>query len=317
MRLKVAILRDEIVGSRPGETTHFFAREAQARGHAIWCFLPRDLRWEAPSVIARARSLRYHGAEMDLGPPEDLDLSTVDVVLVRHDPPADLAWLLPTWLLERLPPRVVVANPPRALRDTPDKLVLLELPDLAPPTLVTAEAARIRAFCEVHGEVVIKPLFDKAQAGVVMVARAQPDLEAVIARQLSAGLSVMAQRWQPEGELGVVRVMIVDGEVCGALRALPREGDRCVGLDRSRAVVAHVLDADQRATISAVAALLAARGIVFAGADLVGRWLIEVNVTSAGGEVYYDRVQAEPLAPRVWDALERRAATARGVTMSA
>lgn len=309
--LRVAILRDPIETSRPGETSHFLAREAIARGHSVWWFAPDDLSWDSPRVIARARRLRYgDGHDAISGPAQELDLGAVDVVLVRHDPPCDLTWLVPLWLLDRLPARVVVANPPRALFTTLDKLLLLDLPEVAPPTLVTRDPVRIREFRAAYGDIVVKPLFDKACAGVVVLRRGEP--ADAIAQALPAhGPPVMLQRWQPEGADGLVRVMVVGGEVCGALRAVPREGDLLVGLDRSQEVVAHTLDDAQRMTVERTTALLASRGIVFAGLDLVGPWLIEANVTSPGGEIYYDRVWDAPLAPRVWNALEHLVERAR------
>ncbi len=199
--MRVAVQRDPIEHSVPGETTHLLAREAQARGATLWCYPPTELRYESPTVRARARRLRYlsdrpSDPRFELGDVEDLDLAKMDVVLLRQDPPVDLAWLSTTWMLEHLPPTTRVLNPPGAVRDTSEKLVVLTWPHLAPPTLVTADPARIRAFRAHHGDLVIKPLFGKAGQGVFIFDRDDRNFDVVVDDWVRAqGCPVMVQRY--------------------------------------------------------------------------------------------------------------------------
>jgi len=289
--LRVAVQRDPIEGSRPGETSHLLARAAEARGHRLWYYTPADLRFDAGRVRARARALSYQGAAFALAPAEDLDLGVMDVVLLRQDPPVDMAWLTTTWLLDLLPRHTLVVNAPRAVRDTPEKLVALAFPDLAPPTIVSADPAQLRAFRALHGDVVIKPLHDKAGAGIFFLDRDDPNFDVVVESWVPLqGCPVLMQRYQPEAREGSVRVMVVGGRVVGALRSLPTPGERRGNMDRAAQVEAWTLTPAQAACVDRVCQLLDARGVLFAGVDLVGPWLLEVNVTSPGGGGYYDRV---------------------------
>lgn len=305
-RLRIAIQRDPIEGSRPGETTHLLAQAAQARGHSLWYHTPADLRFQEGHVVSRARSLRYEGMAFHLGDPSDLDLAEMDVVLLRQDPPLDMAWLTTTWLLDLLPSTTRVINSPRSIRETPEKLLPLALPHLSPPSLVSANPACIRDFRAIHGDIVIKPLFDKAGAGIFFLDRDDPNFDVVVESWVPAlGEPVLVQRYQPEAQDGSVRVMVVEGVPIGSLRSVPREGVRRGNMDRSARVEATTLSGAQADCVAQVCRLLLARGVVFAGIDLVGPWLLEVNVTSPGGAIYYDRVYAEPFAPKLWEVLER------------
>lgn len=304
--LRVAIQRDPVDGSRPGETTHLLAREAQARGHQIWCYEPVDLRWDAGRVAAYGRSITYDETGFTQGAREDLDLGMIDVLLTRQDAPVDMAWMTTTWLLDLLPKSTLIVNPPRALRDTQDKLIPLALPSFAPPTTITSDPAIIRAFRETHGDLVLKPLYEQAGAGIFFLDRDDPNFDVVLESWLpSHKLPVVVQRYQPEAKDGTIRVIAVDGVPCGAMRSVPRAGIRRGNMDRAERVESVVLTAAQSSCVDQVCALLAQRGIVLAAIDLVGDWLLEVNVGSPGGGIYFDRLNEPPLAPRVWDAIER------------
>ena len=314
--VRVAILRNPVEGSRPGETSHFLAREALHRGHAVCTFTPDRLRWEEGAVLAEARPIAYEGTNPLSGPPAEVDLASMDVVLVRHDPPTDLAWLSPLWLLDQLPPRSSSPTLRRCCARCPTSWGSSAFPGLIPPTLVTAEGAQLRAFRDRHSDIVLKPLFDKGGAGVFVFGRDDDNFDVVLDSWLPMlGHPVMAQAWVAAAQPGPVRVMVVDGRPLGALRSVPRPGQRRTGMDSSQAVVPHVLDPGQLHTVSQVAEELGRRGVLLAGLDLVGDRLIELNLTSPGGEVYYNCVYSEPLAPRVWEALEARV-TAIGATMS-
>lgn len=319
-RLRVAIQRDPVEDSRPGETTHLLAREAQARGHRVWCYVPTDLRWEAGRVAAHGRPITYDEGTPGwaLGPSEDLDLGEMDIVLTRQDAPIDMAWITTTWLLELLPPTTLVVNPPRGLRDTQDKLMPLALPGCAPPTMITADPSLIRAFRAQHGDLVIKPLYDQAGAGIFFLDRDDPNFDVVLESWIPAqGLPVVVQRYQPEAREGSIRVLVVDGVPCGAMRSVPRPGIRRGNMDRAARVEAIALTDAQSSCIERVCVLLAQRGIVLAAIDFVGPWLLEVNVGSPGGGIYFDRLHEDPLAPRVWSAIERAHRRIDGVPAAA
>jgi len=302
VNLTVALQRDPVEGSKPGETSHYLARDAEARGHDVWVYTPRDLAFDGRRVVAEARRIRY-GEGWACGPATCIDLAEADVVLIRQDPPVDMAWLTTTWLLDLLPRRTLVLNPPAAIRDTPEKLVPLQFPDLTPPTLVTADRERIRRFRDEHGDVVLKPLFDKAGAGLYFLDRDDPNFDVVLE---GVAAPVAIQRYQPEARDGSVRVLVVAGEVVSALRGVPGPRTRRGNLDRSARVEAHTLTDVQAAIVARVSDLLVRRGIILAGIDLVGPWLLEVNITSPGGFVYHDRLGGDPIGPVFWSAVERQ-----------
>ena len=314
--MNIAVLMDPVAGTYPGETTHAIAREAQRRGHRLVYFTPADLAYESPAVTARVRAMTYTpeipvvdhppargvALGLELGPPEIVDLATFDAVLMRQDPPFDATYLAATYLLERLGPKTRVLNDPRVVRDTAEKLSIVHFPELAPPTLVTSDPDRLRAFREKHGDLVIKQLFGKSGDGLFYL-RADDKNWNVIVEQIGR-TPVMAQKYF---DLPSKKVVVIDGTVRGALQIEPEPDDIRGNLDRGKRVLRAELTREETAAIARVAAWLGERrGILFAVIDLLGPYVIETNVTSPGIVFYFNSLHATRLEAQLVDAIEAR-----------
>jgi glutathione synthase len=313
--MDVAILMDPLAGAYPGETTHYLGRELARRGHAIAYCTPADVAYEAPAVTATVRALQYTPAIPEVaGPPERgkhlgitagepriADLATFDVVLARHDPPVDGTYLALTYVLERLAATTLVVNDPRAVRDTAEKLSILGFPELAPPTLVTVDLERLRAFRAQHGDLVIKQLFGKSGDGLFFLRAGDKNWNVVMEQVAAARTPVMAQ---PYVDAPSKKVVVIEGEVHGAVEIELEPDDIRGNLDRGKAVRATTLSAAERAAVGPVARWLGERGIVFAVVDLLGAYVIETNVTSPGICFYFNAAHGTPLERAIVDAIE-------------
>ncbi|MFM9862602.1 MAG: glutathione synthase, partial [Micropepsaceae bacterium] len=230
MPLTVAIQMDPIdkidIG---GDSTFALALEAQGRSYKLWYYLPKHLAQRGATVTTRAQALTVRnerGNHFTLGEAQPLDLGTVDVVLLRQDPPFDMGYITTTHMLERLPKRVTVVNDPYWVRNSPEKVFVTEFPDLMPPTLITSDAETIRAFRKEHGEIVIKPLYGNGGAGVFRVRPEDENLNAMM-EFFNAFVRepMMVQRYEAKVRQGDKRIILVDGEPVGAINRVPAAGE--------------------------------------------------------------------------------------------
>jgi glutathione synthase len=313
--MRIAVLMDTIEKTYPGETTHFIGRELARRGHELEYCTPRDLAYEAPRVTATARRMSYTrevpvtdgepqrgvGLGCTLAAPRVLDLGTMDVVLMRQDPPVDETYLAATYLLERLAPRTLVVNEPRAVRDTAEKLSLVHFPELAPPTMVTSDPARLRAFREQHGDLVIKRLFGKGGEGLFFVKHDDKNWNVIV--ELVGTTPVMAQKYF---DLPSKKVVVIEGTPVGAVQIEPEPDDIRCNLDRGKTVHRVELSTEETAAVAQVARFLGERGILFGVIDLLGPYVIETNVTSPGIAYYFNSLFEQRLEVLIVDAIEAR-----------
>jgi glutathione synthase len=312
MSLSVAIQMDPIETiDINGDSTFVLALEAQARGHRLWHYLPRDLSFRDGRVIARARPLtvrRHVGGHFTLGPPEMLDLSTVDVVLMRQDPPFDMAYITATHILEHIHPRTLVVNDPAEVRGAPEKLFVCRWPELMPPTLISADAAEIKAFRAEHKDIIVKPLFGNGGAGVFHLKPDDENLGALL--EMFGSISrepLMVQRYLPEIREGDKRIILVDGEAMGAINRIPAAGEARSNMHVGGKPVATALTPRDREICAAIGPELRARGLIFVGIDVIGEYLTEINVTSPTGLQEIARLGGPRLEAPLWDAIEARA----------
>src|SRR6476646_943394 len=309
MGLAVAIQMDPIdTINIDADSTFALALEGQARGHALFHYLPQALTLRDGRLFAQGRKLevfRRHGNHHRFGEFEELDLAGFDVILMRQDPPFDMAYITATHLLELLHEEgPLVVNDPASVRNAPEKLFVLHFKELMPPTLLSLDPNEIRAFWKEHGEIVLKPLFGNGGAGVFHLRTGDDNLNSLLEMYaLVHREPVMVQRYLPEVRQGDKRIILVEGEPEGEARANLHVGGRAVKTE---------LTARERDICAAIGPSLREQGLVFVGIDVIGDYMTEINVTSPTGIQEIARLDGIDLAAPIWDAVEARfAARAR------
>ena len=293
-----------------GDSTFALMLEAKRRGHRLWFYTPDRLSLEGERLTARGHRIEVFddpsGYYM-LGETTELDLGAMDVVLLRQDPPFDLAYITSTHFLERLAPKTLVVNDPAHVRNAPEKIFVMEFSDLMPPTLITRDRAAIERFRAKHGEIVMKPLYGHGGAAVFKVGRRDPnfgslfDMFATMFRE-----PWVVQRFLPEIVKGDKRILLIDGEAMGAINRIPADDDIRSNLVRGGAPAASELDARETEICARLGPELKRRGLVFVGIDVIDGWLTEINVTSPTGLRALKRIGGPDLAPPLFDAIENR-----------
>ena len=314
MGLAVAIQMDPIdTINIDADSTFALAIEAQARGHALFHYLPDALSWREGRLFARGRRLevfRRHGAHHRFGSFEELNLAGLDVVLMRQDPPFDMAYITATHLLELLPADgPLVVNDPAAVRNAPEKLFVLRFKELMPPTLLTRDRDEIRAFWKEHGDIIVKPLFGNGGAGVFHLRAGDDNLTALLELYESIYREpAMVQRYLPAVRLGDKRIILVEGEARGAVNRVPAAGEARANLHVGGRPERTRLTPREREICDAIGPTLREEGLVFVGIDVIGDCLTEINVTSPTGIQEIARLDGIDIAPMIWDAIEARLA---------
>lgn len=315
MTLKVAYQMDPMNSLKiAGDSTFAIMLSGQARGHRNYHFRPDDLSWVDDRLVATAQEVtvqRVAGDHFRFGERVRLDLGRdCDVVWMRQDPPFDLNYITATHLLERIAGETLVVNDPAAVRDAPEKLFVLDYARFMPPTMITRSLAETRAFLARHGEIVVKPLYGNGGKAVFRVGADGANLGALV--ELFNAMWVepfMVQAFLKDVAKGDKRIVLVDGEVVGAINRLPGEGEFRSNLAAGGAAEKSELTADEREICAAMAPALKARGLVFVGIDVIGgKWLTEINVTSPTGIVSIDQFDGVDCSAMIWDAIDRRLA---------
>ncbi len=311
MPLTVAIQMDPIERiDIDGDSSFALALEAQNRRHKLWYYLPKHLAQRDGKVSARAQVLSVRnerGNHFTLGADEMLDLGTVDVVLLRQDPPFDMNYITTTHVLERLPKRVLVANDPYWVRNSPEKIFVTEFPDLMPPTLITSDPKTIHAFRAEHGEIVIKPLYGNGGAGVFRVQPGDENLDTMI--EFFAAFvrePLMIQRYVPQVRQGDKRIVLVEGEAVGAINRVPAPGEARANMHIGGKPEKATLTPREREICARIGPELKRRGLIFTGIDVIGGYLTEINVTSPTGIWEIRRFDGTDIAALIWNAIEQR-----------
>jgi glutathione synthase len=311
MALTVAIQMDPIERiDISGDSTFALALEAQARGHALLYYGPRELTFRDGAVTARVRPLSVRptkGDHFTLGEASVYDLSKADVILMRQDPPFDMAYITATHILERLHPGTLVVNDPAHVRNAPEKLFVTEFKGLMPPTLITSDRAEIASFRAEHKDVILKPLYGNGGAGVFRVRPDDENLGALLEMFTAFYREpVIVQRYVPEVRQGDKRIILVDGEVAGAINRVPAAGEARSNMHVGGRPEATTLTAREKEICAALAPELKRRGLLFTGIDVIGNYLTEINVTSPTGIQEVKRFGGADIAALLWDAIEKK-----------
>ena len=310
--LTIAVQMDPIEAINiAGDSTFAMLLEAQKRGHNILYYTPDRLSMMGSVVIAQAQPLQVRdvvGDHFTLGEMRRVDLGAeTDVVLLRQDPPFDLAYVTTTHLLERIHPQTLVVNNPASVRDAPEKLFVMEYPELMPATLITRDRSEIEAFRKQHGDVVMKPLYGNGGAAVFKVAVKDPnfgslfDLFSATFRE-----AWVVQQFLPRVSEGDKRIILVDGKAMGAVNRVPAENDIRSNMVRGGAARETDLTPREREICYAIGPELQKRGLIFVGIDVIDGHLTEINVTSPTGLRAIQRLGGPDLAAALWDSIESK-----------
>ena len=309
--MKVAFQMDPIGAVNINADSSFrLAEEAQARGHELFFYTPDHLAYQEGRITARGHDLevqRVQGAHATLGPLRDVDLADFDVVWLRQDPPFDMHYITSTHLLDRLMPGTLVVNDPFWVRNFPEKLLVLNFPDLTPPTTIARDLETIKAFKAKHGDVILKPLYGNGGAGVFRLDAQDRNLTSL--HELFTGFSrepLIVQKFLPDVSNGDKRVILVDGEPVGAINRVPAAGETRSNMHvGGRPEKIGLTDRD-REICAAIGPLLREKGQIFVGIDVIGDYLTEINVTSPTGIQELERFDSVNVAAQIWAAIEAR-----------
>lgn len=313
MSLYVALQMDPVEDvSIDGDSTFRIGLEAQVRGHRLFQYTVDQMRYDEGRVIARGRDVtlrREAGNHVSFGDWVEKDLTEFDVVWLRQDPPFDMAYITSTHLLDRVHPATLVVNDPFWVRNCPEKLMVLDFPDLTPPTMVARDPAAFRRFRERHGEIIVKPLYGNGGAGVFHLRPGDPNLSSLL--ETFAGINrepLIAQKYLPAVVKGDKRIILVDGEAVGAINRVPQDGETRSNMHVGGRAEKVGLTEREREICARLAPVLREKGLIFTGIDVIDGWLTEINVTSPTGLQELERFDGINASALIWDAIERRRA---------
>lgn len=311
MSLYVALQMDPVEQvSIDGDSTFRLGLEAQVRGHRLFQYTADQLSYAEGRIIARGRPItlrRERGNHVTFGDWQEVDLREFDVVWLRQDPPFDMGYITNTHLLERVHPDTFVVNDPFWVRNCPEKLLVLDFPELTPPTLITRDLAQIRAFRQRHGDIIVKPLYGNGGAGIFHLRPNDPNLSSLL--ETFTGINrepVIAQKYLPAVIKGDKRIILVDGEPVGAINRVPAEGEARSNMHVGGRPEKIGLTDREREICAIIGPVLRDKGLLFTGIDVIDGWLTEINVTSPTGIQELERFDGVNAAALIWDAVERR-----------
>ena len=293
-----------------GDSSFRLALEAQERGWNVSTYHPDDLGYESGRITARARPVqlqRVKGNHASFGPEEVIDLADVDVVWLRQDPPFDMGYITTTHLLDRLKDQTLVVNDPFWVRNAPEKLMVLDFPDLTPPTTIARSLETLKAFKAEHGDIILKPLYGNGGAGVFRLTPEDRNMNSL--HELFSAINrepLIVQKFLPAVAKGDKRVILVDGEPIGAINRVPAAGETRSNMHVGGRPEKIALSERDREICARLGPVLRERGQVFVGIDVIGEWLTEINLTSPTGLQELERFDGTNGAGLIWDAIEAK-----------
>jgi glutathione synthase len=311
LALNVAVQMDPIEKIKiAGDSTFAVLLEAQARKHRISYYTPDKLSMLDGKIVASVQTLSVRdkqGEHFTLGEANRTEVSSFDVVLLRQDPPFDLAYITTTHLLERVHPKTLVVNDPASVRNAPEKIYVTEFPELMPPTLLSRDLEEIKAFRAKHGDIVMKPLYGKGGEAVFLLRKDDLNFGSLFDLFTATFREQwVIQKFLPDVKDGDKRIILVDGEFAGAVNRVPAEGDLRSNMVRGGSPKATDLSKREQEICKRIGPALRERGLLFVGIDVIGGWLTEINVTSPTGVRAIRNVGGPDVAAMIWDKIEAK-----------
>ena len=311
MPLRVAVQMDHVsTVNIMGDTSFALSLEAQRRGHSLFHYTPDRLTQENGRIYARVEEMQLRdepGNHFTLGEPVRTELTELDVVLLRQDPPFDMNYITTTHLLERVHPGTLVVNDPAWVRNSPEKIFVTEFPDLMPQTLITRDAGEVAAFRRQHGDIIVKPLYGNGGAGIFHLRDDDRNLASLLEMFTQMFREpFIVQRYLPEVRKGDKRIILIDGEPVGAINRVPAEHDSRSNMHVGGRAEATELTEREREICARIGPSLRERGFILVGIDVIGDYLTEINVTSPTGIREVKRFGGADIAALFWDAVEAK-----------
>lgn len=309
--MKIAFQMDPIDAVDINADSSFrLAEEAQARGHSLFYYPPDALAYQRGRVTAQGHDFtvqRIQGDHAHLGPRREVDLGDFDVVWLRQDPPFDMHYITTTHILDRIHPETLVVNNPFWVRNFPEKLLVLDFPDLTPPTTIARDLETIKAFKEEFGDIILKPLYGNGGAGVFRLTHDDRNLTSLYELFVSFSREpLIVQQFLPDVSNGDKRVILVDGDPVGAINRVPAKGETRSNMHVGGRPEKIELTERDREICAAIGPLLREKGQVFVGIDVIGNYLTEINVTSPTGIQELERFDGINVAEKIWQAIEAK-----------
>ena len=309
MSLKVAVQMDHVsTVSIAGDTSFALSLEAQRRGHRLFHYTPDRLSMRDGKVIARVEEMQVRDEKGDhytLGEPVRTDLSEMDVILLRQDPPFDMNYITTTHMLERIHPATLVVNDPAWVRNSPEKIFVTEFPDLMPETLITKDVREVEAFRKEFGDIILKPLYGNGGAGVFQLNDGDRNLTSLL--EMFGQMfrePFIVQRYLKDVRKGDKRIILIDGEAVGAVNRVPSEGESRSNMHVGGRAEKADLTEREREICARIGPSLKERGFILVGIDVIGDYMTEINVTSPTGIREIQRFGGPDIAGLFWDVVE-------------
>jgi glutathione synthase len=311
MPLRVAVQMDHVsTVNIMGDTSFALSLEAQRRGHSLFHYTPDRLTQENGRICARIEEMQVRdekGNHFSLGEPVRTELTEMDVILLRQDPPFDMNYITTTHMLERVHPKTLVVNDPAWVRNSPEKIFVTEFPDLMPETLITRDAGEVAAFRRQYGDIIIKPLYGNGGAGIFHLREDDRNLASLLEMFTQMFREpFIVQRYLPEVRKGDKRIILIDGEAAGSINRVPAEHDSRSNMHVGGRAEATELTEREREICAAIGPSLRERGFILVGIDVIGDYLTEINVTSPTGIREVKRFGGADIAALFWDAVEAK-----------
>ena len=292
------------------DSTFRLAEEAQNRGHDLYVYTPNDLTFNRGKVAAKVRSIslkRKIGDHVNFGAVELLDLSEFDVIWLRQDPPFDMGYITNTHLLDLVAKETLIVNNPFWVRNLPEKLLVLEFPDLIPDTVISRDLEEIKEFKREFKDIIVKPLYGNGGAGIFRLKEDDKNLTSL--HELFSNMSsepLIVQAFLPDVKNGDKRIILVDGSPVGAINRVPKAGEIRSNMHVGGKAEPAKLSQRDREICSAIGSTLKSKGQVFVGIDVIGDYLTEINVTSPTGIQELEQFDNVNIAEMIWQAVEEK-----------
>lgn len=313
MGLRVAIQMDPIQSIHPEtDATFRLGQEAQRRGYQLFYYTPDKLTYRDGAITARAQELTLYANPKKyyaLGEAKTVNLKTMDVILLRQDPPFDISYITTTYLLEQLEPDVLVVNNPAFVRNHPEKLFPTLLKQFMPPTLITGDNDEIKSFRKAHKDIVIKPLYGHSGRAVFRVKPDDDNFSVLIETlQASSREPWVVQKYLPEMKKGEHRIILIDGEYAAIAGRIPPKGETRANIHLGAKYIKAKPTKHHMKICEALGPMLKEKGLIFTGIDIIGEYLTEINITSPGTLAGITELYGIKLEAQIWDAIERKLA---------